>query len=152
MALKDVWFRSEFSDAFPMGLMLMGEIQAVTEFNSDRNAPKRQKTDVDNDGNGSGLRLWKGTVADPSGMGSKNSSFDVTFVADVKPVPSSASVAEGVTPIALEGLQIKPKITGSGEFKSIGWNIRATGIKGDNSGSKQAPVDPGASRSTGKAA
>ncbi len=152
MALKDVWFRPEFREAFPFGLLLMGEIQPVTEFSRDRNAPKRQRIDVDDEGNGTGLRLWKGTVADPSGMGSRNSSFDVTFVADVAPVPAGTQVSENVFMVELEGLQIKPKIAGSGEFKSIGWNIRATGIKGDTSGAKQAPNDPGASRPSGSKA
>jgi len=144
MALKNVWFRPEFGEAFPMGLLLMGEIQPVTEFNQDRSAPKRQKLDLDSEGNGTGLRLWKGTVIDPTGMGSKNTSFDVTFVAAVVPVPVAEPVSPGVTPVVLEGLQIKPKIAGQGEFKSIGWTIRATGIKGDNSGAKGNPANKAA--------
>ncbi|MEV0340575.1 hypothetical protein AB0H49_16225 [Nocardia sp. NPDC050713] len=146
MALKDVWFSVDFGEAFPMGLVLMGEVQPMTEFSSDRNAVKRQRVDLDKDGNGTGKRLWKGTVTDPAGSGARSTSFDVTFVADVQPVPSAAPLMPGITPIVLEGLQIKPKIQGSGEFKSIGWTIRATGIAGDNSGAKQAPADPGAAR------
>ncbi|MGY1867302.1 hypothetical protein ACW9HK_19610 [Nocardia gipuzkoensis] len=152
MALKDVWFTPAFREAFPMGVFLLGEIQAVTEFSSDRNAPKRQKVDLDSEGNGTGKRLWKGTITDPAGSGAKNSSYDVIFVSDVQPVPAAPEIVPGMTPIELEGLQIKPKIAGSGEFKSIGWSIRATGIKGDNSGAKQPPADPGAARPTGKAA
>ncbi|MGW4739014.1 hypothetical protein [Nocardia xishanensis] len=146
MALKDVWFSVNFGEAFPMGLVLMGSIEPMTEFSSDRNAPKRQRVDLDNEGNGTGKRLWKGTVTDPAGAGARSTSFDVTFVADVQPVPSAAPLMPGITPIVLEGLQIKPKIQGSGEFKSIGWTIRATGIAGDTSGAKQAPADPGAAR------
>lgn len=152
MALKDVWFRPDFADAFPMGLLLMGEVAPLTEFSSDRNAPKRQKVDLDTDGNGTGKRLWKATVVDPTGVGSKNSAIDVTFVADVQPVPSAAPVSPGLTPIVLEGLQVKPRVTGNGEFKSIGFVVRATGIRGDTSGAKQAPNDPGAARPAGKAA
>ncbi|MEU2126537.1 hypothetical protein [Nocardia niwae] len=152
MALKDVWFSVDFAEAFPMGLLLVGEIAPVTEFSRDRNAPKIQKQDYDFEGNGTGKRLWKGTVMDPTGMGSKNASFDVTFVSDVQPVPSASPVSQGVTPVVLEGLQIKPKIAGQGEFKSIGWTVRATGIAGDNSGAKQAPADPGAARPAGSKA
>ncbi|MET7769098.1 hypothetical protein [Nocardia sp. NPDC005366] len=144
MALKDVWFTPAFGEAFPKGLFLLGEIQAVTEFSTDRNAPKRQKVDFDNEGNGTGKRLWKGTVTDPTAMGAKNASFDVVFVADVQPVPAVGEVVPGMTPIELEGLQVKPKVAGSGEFKSIGYNVRATGIKGDNSGAKQAPASKAA--------
>ncbi|WP_280486553.1 hypothetical protein [Nocardia farcinica] len=153
MALKDVWFRPEFSEAFPKGLFLLGEITAVTEYSSDRNAPQRQRVDLDRDGNGSGKRLWKGTVTDPCAANAKNASFDVVFVADVQPVPAAPEIVPGMTPIELEGLHVKPKVQGQGEFKSIGWMIRATGIKGDTSGAKQAPADPGAGRpSSGKAA
>lgn len=152
MALKDVWFTPEFREAFPKGLFLLGDIQAVTEYSTDRNAPKRQKVDLDNDGNGTGKRLWKGTITDPAAANARQASYDVIFVSDVQPVPAAPEIVPGMTPIELEGLQIKPKIAGSGEFKSIGWSIRATGIKGDNSGAKQAPADPGAARPTGKAA
>ncbi|WP_280488606.1 hypothetical protein [Nocardia farcinica] len=153
MALKDVWFTPAFEDAFPKGLFLLGEIEPVTEFSRDRNAPKVQKLDFDFDGNGSGKRLWKGTVTDPCAANAKNASFDVVFVSDVQPVPAVPEIVPGMTPIVLEGLHVKPKIAGQGEFKSIGWMIRATGIKGDTSGAKQAPADPGAGRpSSGKAA
>lgn len=152
MAMKDLWFTPSFDDAFPMGLFLLGEVAPMTEFNSDRNAPKRQRLDLDADGNGTGKRLWKATVTDPAAPNAKQASFDLVFVADVQPVPSAPEVARGMRPIVLEGLQVKPKITGQGEFKSIGWNIRATGIVGDTSGAKQGPADPGAARSSGKAA
>lgn len=144
MALKDVWFRPEFHEAFPKGLFLLGDIEPVTEFSRDRNAPKVQKLDFDFEGNGTGKRLWRGTVTDPCASNAKNASFDVTFVADVQPVPAVAEIVPGMTPIELDGLQVKPKIAGSGEFKSIGWTIRATGIKGDNSGAKGSPANKAA--------
>ncbi|WP_433599138.1 hypothetical protein ACQPXH_26180 [Nocardia sp. CA-135953] len=146
MALKDVWLEPVFHLAFEKGLYLLGNVQPVTEFQKDRNAPVIQRVDLDRDGNGTGKRLWKATVTDPTAPNAKQASFEVVFVSDVQPVPAAAEIVPGMTPIELEGLQIKPKIVGSGEFKSIGWNIRATGIKGDTSGSKQAPADPGASR------
>lgn len=153
MALKDVWFTPEFREAFPRGLFLLGEISPVTEFNSDRNAPKIQKQELDEDGNGTGRRLWKGTVTDPDAANARNASYDVIFASPVQPVPAVAEIVPGMTPIELEGLQIKPKVVGTGEFKSIGWTIRATGIKGDTSGAKQAPNDSGAARpSASKAA
>lgn len=131
MALKDVWFTPAFEQAFPKGLFLLGDIEAVTEFNSDRSAPKRQRVDLDNEGNGTGKRLWRGTVTDPTAANAKTASFDVTFVADVMPVPAAPEIVPGMRPIKLAGLQIKPKIEGNGEFKRIGWNIRAAGIEGD---------------------
>ncbi|WP_040795712.1 hypothetical protein [Nocardia higoensis] len=145
MALKDAWFRPDFHEAFPKGLFLLGDIEPVTEFSRDRNAPKVQKLDIDFEGNGTGKRLWKGTVTDPTAANAKNASFDVIFVAEYQPVPAAPEIVPGMTPIELEGLMVKPKIAGSGEFKSIGWTVRATGIKGDNSGAKGTAA-------TGKAA
>ncbi len=69
MALKDVWFSPEFGDAFPMGLLLMGAVAPVTEFSTDRNAPKIQKQELDEEGNGTGRRLWKGTVIHAEHLG-----------------------------------------------------------------------------------
>ena len=152
MAMKNLWFTPAFDDAFPMGLFLLGEIEPMTEFNTDRNAPKRQRLDLDAEGNGTGKRLWKATVTDPDAPNAKQASFDLVFVADVMPVPSTPELAPGMRPIVLEGLQVKPKIAGQGEFKSIGWNIRAPGIAGDNSGSTQSPAAAGAARPAGKAA
>ncbi|MEV0545552.1 hypothetical protein AB0H98_01950 [Nocardia salmonicida] len=138
MALKDMWLSTEFRTAFPMGVLLLGNVEAATEFSQDRNAPKRHRQDYDRDGNGTGLLMWKATIMDPAGVaqGAKNATFDIIFLANVQPVPASAEVSPGVRPVELEGLQLKPRVIGNGEFKSIGWNIRATGIKGDNSGAK----------------
>ncbi|WP_026343815.1 hypothetical protein [Nocardia sp. BMG111209] len=144
MALKDVWFEVPFQVAYPMGLFLLGEIQAVTEYSTDRNAPKIQKQDYDRDGNGTGLRLWKGTVTDPSAQSHKQASFEVVFVANVQPVPSADEIAPGMRPIVLEGLHVKPKMAGQGEFKSIAWNVRASGIMGDTSGAKRPAAEKAA--------
>ncbi|MEV4206630.1 hypothetical protein [Nocardia salmonicida] len=138
MALKDMWIPTDFDAVFPLGLMLVGAIEPDEEFSSDRNAPKRQKIDMDREGNGSRKRMWKATVMDPAGAGkgAKNTGFDITFISDVVPVPSADEVMAGFRPIRLEGLMLKPRVTGNGEFKSIGFYIRATGIVGDNSGAK----------------
>lgn len=136
MALKDMWLSTDFRTAFPMGVFLLGNIEAVTEFNQDRSAPKRHQLDFDRDGNGTGKRLWKATIMDPTGGKAAQAGFDVVFVSDHQPVPSTPEISPGLRPIELEGLMLKPKVVGNGEFKSIGWNIRATGIVGDNSGAK----------------
>ncbi|MFC9664904.1 hypothetical protein ACFVJ5_32155 [Nocardia sp. NPDC127606] len=136
MALKDMWIPTDFRSVFPKGVLLLGNIEAQTEFSEDRNAPKRQALDFDREGNGSGKRLWKATIMDRAGGKANQAGFDITFVADVMPTPSVEEVMEGLTPIELEGLLLKPRVVGNGQFKSIGFLIRATGIKGDNSGAR----------------
>ncbi|WP_040709122.1 hypothetical protein [Nocardia takedensis] len=140
MALKDMWIPTDFRAVFPKGVLLMGDIQPQTEFSENRDAPKRQAVDFDREGRGTGKRLWKATIMDRSGGKAAQAGFDITFVADQMPVPSEPEVLEGLRPIELEGLLLKPRVTGNGQFKSIGFMIRATGIKGDNSGAKSAPA------------
>lgn len=148
MALKDLRFSEQFNVAFEKGLVLVGEIEPDTEYNQNRNAPARQKVDPI-----TGKRQWKATCTDPSETNPKRSSIQVIFLSDVQPVPSTPEVLPGMRSIELEGLTLQPKVTGQGEFKTLGWTVRATGIKGDTSGAKQAPAEPGAARpATGKAA
>ncbi|MGW5311599.1 hypothetical protein ACWEQ0_17185 [Nocardia thailandica] len=138
MALKDMWIPTDFQAVFPMGVVLLGEIEPDEEFSQDRNAPRRQKIDVDRDGNGSRKRLWKATIMDPAGAGkgAKNTGLDITFVSDAKPEPLHPEVMPGFRPIELAGLMLKPRVIGNGEFKSIGFYIRATGIVGDPTAAK----------------
>lgn len=147
MALKDLRFGETFRVAFEKGLVLVGEIEPDTEYNPNRNAPARQKVDPV-----TGKRQWKATCVDPSESNPRRNTVQVIFLADVAPVPVTEEVVPGMRPIELEGLTLQPKVTGQGEFKTLGWTVRATGIVGDTSGAKQPATDPGAARPTGKAA
>ncbi|MBF6171530.1 hypothetical protein IU476_08605 [Nocardia blacklockiae] len=141
MALKDLRFNVAFNEAFEKGLVLVGEIEPDTEYNANRNAPARQKVDPL-----TGKRQWKATCTDPSETNPKKSSVQVIFLADVAPVPVNPEVLPGMRAVELENVTLQPKMTGQGEFKTIGWTVRATGIVGDNSGAKVPPNDVGASR------
>ncbi|MQY19342.1 hypothetical protein [Nocardia macrotermitis] len=149
---KNNRFPITHGEAFPHRLMLMTPIAPAIKYNPDRNAAPEQKFDFDpKTGEGTGLPLWTATVTDPheatDGKG-KRASFEITFIAQVQPVPAGEQVAPGTDLwwIELEGLTAEPKVMGQGEFKYLGYTYRATGIKGDNSGAKQAPANPGASR------
>ena len=155
---KNYGFPVDSLVAFPKRVLLMSPIGPAIKWNPDRNAMPEQMYDIDpKTGEGTGLPLWTATVTDPheasDGKG-KRASFDITFVSRVKPVPAGEQVIDDMWFIELEGLTAHPKVMGQGEFKYLGYVYRAEGIKGDNSGAKQAPADPGASRPnlTGKAA
>jgi hypothetical protein len=126
-------FPVEFADAFPQGLVLMGEVAPDTEYQSreDRAAgrPVRQKVDEV-----SGKRQWKATVTDPDERNAKRASFEVTFLADVQPVPTTAEVLPGVRPIELDGLTAEPRVAGNGEFKYQSYLFRASGFRAAGSG------------------
>jgi len=125
----------------------MGEVAPDTEYQSreDRAAgrPVRQKVDEL-----LGKRQWKATVTDPDERNAKRASFEVTFLADVQPVPTTAEVLPGVRPIELDGLTAEPRFAGNGEFKYQSFLFRASGFRavGSGAGSRKA------SESTAKAA
>ncbi|ROS39384.1 hypothetical protein [Amycolatopsis thermoflava] len=134
-------FPIEFDDAFPQGLVMVGEISPDNEYQSreDRAAgrPARQRVDE-----ATGKRQWKATVTDPSEPNAKRASFEVTFLADVQPVPTTSEVLPGMRPVELEGLTAEPRVAGNGEFKYQSFVFRATGFKAVNSGGGRAGKAP----------
>lgn len=135
-------FEVPFEAAFPRGLVLVGEIAPDYEFQSGeeraRGRERRQRVDVL-----TGKRIFKGTVTDPDEPRAKRASFDVRFTCDVQPVPSTDEVLPGMRQVELEGLQVEPKVTGQGEFKSLTYDVWATGIRdtraGRNTGKSSSP-------------
>ncbi|WP_163513299.1 hypothetical protein [Fodinicola acaciae] len=125
--------RHRFAEAqsvvFPQGLLLCGDVEADTEYQSrDERAagrPVRQRVDEV-----TGKRQWKGIFIDQSAGKAKNHSIEITFLADVQPVPAgNGETVLGMRPVELEGLQVSPRLVGQGEFKGIGWAYFATGFK-----------------------
>ncbi|WP_280255188.1 hypothetical protein [Nocardia wallacei] len=138
-----------FHQAFPKGLVLNSEIVPLTKYNPDPRSIPEQEFDIDKKtGEGTGNPLWKATVTDPHEDKAKRKSFEVIFIAPVQPVPSTEEIVPGTgwRMVELEGLTAEPKVMGQGEFKYLGYQYRATGIKGDNSGAKVPPNNVGASR------
>jgi hypothetical protein len=145
---RDVRFSVEHDEAFPLGLVLVGEVGPDNEFQENRNAPARQKIDPM-----TGKRVWKATVTDPHEQKAKRASFDVLFLADVQPVPATSEVLPGMRPIELEGLTAQPKVAGNGEFKYLSFVFRATGIKQAGAAGKPANrTAAGPASDAGKAA
>ncbi|MET8848131.1 hypothetical protein [Amycolatopsis sp. NPDC004625] len=130
-------FNIGFDDAFPQGLVMVGEVSPDNEYQSreDRavNRPARQRVDEV-----TGKRQWKATVTDPGETRAKRASFEITLLADVQPVPATSEALPGMRPIELEGLTAEPKVAGQGEFKYQSYVFRATGFRAAGSGSKSA--------------
>src|SRR5690348_13371597 len=113
---------------FPQGVYLVGEIQPMTEYQSQedkaRNRPVRPRIDE-----ATGLPMFKGTFADPSAEKDRDKSFTVLFAAKVQPVPPSSVAGVPFTPVVLEGLTVQPRAEASGQAKWITWVVRATGMR-----------------------
>jgi hypothetical protein len=120
-------FAVDFDEWFPEGLYLVGEIQAVTEYQSSedraRNRPVRPRQDEV-----SGLPLFRGTFADPAAEKDREKSVTVEFACAHQPVPPPAVPGVPFRPVVLEGMTVAPRAEASGQAKWITWVIRAAGM------------------------
>ena len=120
-------FPIEFDELFPQGAYVVGEVTAVTEYQSQedkaRNRPVRARIDEV-----SGLPLFKVTIADPSAEKDRDKSITIEIAARVQPVPPSAVGGLPFRPVVLEGLTVQPRAETSGQAKWITWVVRANGM------------------------
>jgi hypothetical protein len=120
-------FGIKFDDAFPQGLVLIGDVAPDNEYQTREEKaagrPVRQKLDEV-----TGQRQWKATVTDPGEPAAKRASFEITLIAEVQPVPTTAEVLPGMRPLELDGLTAEPRVAGNGEFKYQPYVYRATGF------------------------
>ena len=121
-------FSVDFDEWYPQGLYLVGEIQAVTEYQSQedrsRNRPVRPRLDE-----ATGYPLFRGTFADPSADKDREKSVTVEFACAHQPVPPEAVAGLPFRPVMLEGMTVQPRAEASGQAKWITWTIRATSMK-----------------------
>jgi hypothetical protein len=120
-------FGITFDNAFPQGLVLIGDVAPDTEYQTREEKaagrPVRQKLDEV-----TGQRQWKMTVTDPGEPAAKRASFEITVIANIQPVPTTTEVLPGMRPIELDGLTAEPRVAGNGEFKYQSYLYRATGF------------------------
>ncbi|HVK24988.1 MAG TPA: hypothetical protein VM677_26820 [Actinokineospora sp.] len=150
-------FPIEFADAFPQGLVLVGEVAPDNDFQSREEKvsgrPVRQKRDEL-----TGELQWRAAVTDPNEQNAKRASFVITFLAPVQPVPTTAEALPGMRPIELDGLTAEPRIAGNGEFKYQSYVFRASGFRaagaagGRGQQKTSAAQEQGKSESANKAA
>jgi hypothetical protein len=126
-APKNMRLPVDFDQWFPQGLYLVGEITAVTEYQSAedkaRNRPVRPRMDEV-----SGLRLFRGTFADPSAEKDREKTVTVEFACAHQPMSPPAVPGVPFRPVVLEGMTVQPRAEASGQAKWITWVIRAVGM------------------------
>lgn len=120
-------FPMEFDELFPEGAYVVGEVTAVTEYQSQedkaRNRPVRSRID-----DASGLPIFKVTIADPSAEKDRDKSITVEIASRVQPVPPVAVNGLPFRPVVLEGITVQPRAEVSGQAKWITWVVRASGM------------------------
>jgi hypothetical protein len=124
-------FPMEFNELFPEGAYVVGEITALTEYQSQEdkahNRPVRSRIDEL-----SGLPIFKVTIADPSAEKDRDKSITVEIASRVRPVPPAAVSDLPFRPVVLEGVTVQPRAETSGQAKWITWVVRATGMHAVN--------------------
>jgi hypothetical protein len=146
---RDKRFPVEHDDIFPLGALIVGEVGPVMEYLSreDRargRTPKQQTDPV------SGLLLWELSVADPAAQRKSDKAVTVQVAALHQPIPPEGVAGLPVRMAVFEGLTVSPRLEGQGEYKRIGWVLRATGMRpvagGQGSGRATARVAAGESK------
>jgi hypothetical protein len=150
-APKNPRFEVSFDEWFPQGLYLVGEIQPVTEYQSQedraRNRPVRPRVDEV-----TGRPVFRGTFADPSAEKDREKSFSVEFACDHQPVPPEGLPGLPFRPVVLEGLTVQPRAETSGQAKWITWVVRASGMKSPGAAATPSRGGRGSADQSGKAA
>ncbi|MEV7550543.1 hypothetical protein AB0N89_13035 [Amycolatopsis sp. NPDC089917] len=148
---KGIRFSVDHDDAFPQGLVVVGEVSPDNEYQSReeraQGRPTRQRVDEV-----TGKRQWKFMATDPGETKAKRASFKITLLADVQPVPTTGEVMPGMRPVELDGLTAEPKVAGQGEYKYLSYVFRATGFKAAGSGAGGKASRSTAGESSAKAA
>ena len=87
--IKGHRFPIEFGEAFQQGLVMVGDVSPDNEYQSreDKAAGRATRQRIDEV---TGKRQWKATVTDPDEIKAKRASFEITFTADVQPVPTTS--------------------------------------------------------------
>lgn len=122
-------FQVGFGQVFPFGLLAVGAVQPLADFDASTKDHKVQSRDPD-----TGLPIWTVDVTDCDPE-ARERSFKVKIAADRQPVLPDPIPGAPVHPIVLEGLTVTPylkeagtdKKTGQQRFK-IAYSLRASGL------------------------
>jgi hypothetical protein len=132
MAIKGA-IRMNHGDVFPHGCYVVGEVQAMRDFDLSTKDQAVQAVDRD-----TGLLVWTVDVvdADPE---ARERTVRVKVLAPVQPVPPE--MAEGVPfrPVEFDGLTATPYVatTASGRSR-LAWSLRASAMRAPARGAGKA--------------
>lgn len=136
-------FPSEHTAAFEKGVLLLDGVEPVYKYDQRKRA---YTTEQDRD-EVTGLLMWKARLMDlDADVKDKQAGINLIFLAEVAPIPVGQEWRPGIREIELEGLTVEVRASVAGDFATMSYIYRATGIKGDTSGAKLPPVDAPASR------
>lgn len=138
-------FRVSMADVFPAGAFVVGEVEAVRDF--DKSSPERFVQAKDKE---SGELVWSVPVLDADESAPKSAKTVVVKIsAPVQPVPPEAVAGLPFRPVEFDGLTVTPYV--DDKRNRVAYSLRARAMHGPatGAGSKVAGKPAGAE---GKAA
>ncbi len=116
-------FKVEFSEVFPAGCAVVGEVAAMVDFDASTRENRVQARDK-----ATGELVWTVDVMDFDPE-ARERTFKVKIAAPVQPVPPEAASGMPVRPVYLENLTITPYLKEVGNGRSrIAYSLRASGM------------------------
>ena len=136
-------FRVSMADVFPAGAFVVGEVEAVRDF--DKSSPERFVQAKDKD---TGELVWSVPVLDADEAAPKGAKTVVVKIsAPVQPVPPEAVAGLPFRPVEFDGLSVTPYV--DDKRNRVAYSLRARAMRGPVTGTKVAGKLAGAD---GKAA
>jgi hypothetical protein len=123
MAIKGA-IQVAHGDVFPHGCYVVGEVEAMRDF--DRSTKEQAVQAVDRD---SGVLVWTVDVvdADPE---ARDRTVRVKLLAPVQPVPPAAIEGAPFRPVEFEDLTATPYVQATASGRSrLAWSFRASGMR-----------------------
>ena len=123
-------FRVSMADVFPAGAFVVGEVEAVRDF--DRSTPQRFVQAKDKE---TGEPVWAVPVLDADESAPKGAKTVVVKIsAPVRPVPPAAVAGLPFRPVEFEGLMVTPYV--DNKRNRVVYSLRARAMRAPASGTK----------------
>lgn len=132
-------FPVAFDAVFPRGAFLVGEVEAVADFNAAAREDGSRPQQLDKD---TRLPVWSVQVLDADPEASKrDKTVTVKLLASHQPVPPSNETPFPFTPVEFVGLTALPWIDDNGAGRArIAWSFRADDLTAPGASAKSADV------------
>lgn len=127
-------------DVFGAGAFLIGEVEAVPDFNAERRPDGSRPQQGDKE---TGIPLWSVQVldADPEARKSEKT-VSVKIAAPHQPVPPEKSSGMPFTAVEFTDLTVLAYIDDNGNRPRVAWSFRAAGMSAPRNGGRAKPETP----------
>ncbi len=118
-------FKVNHGDVFPHGAYVVGDVEAVRDFERSTRERPVQATDKD-----TGQLVWSVSVLDPDPDARKDArTVTVKIAAPHQPVPPEAIAGMPFRPVEFDGLTVTPYLNENGGRARVAYSFRASAMR-----------------------